>query len=517
MDNPQKKNQRNENKKALIIAVSDYDDLPPQKQLPFCKNDGEVIYDILTKQGYQISSSNKLVGRVTGQQIRKCMIDFFRRDANSEDTLLFYFSGHGMPDGYGGHFLASSDININIPEENGYRFSDLEDITKKSNSIRIITILDCCFSGAAEAPGAKGNEQDIANDARAEIDKKFQGDGKCVLASSLGSQASFKMRDQDLSTFTYFIKNGLAGGNGDSVNRNGEVTIGTLNNYVYKEMLNYNKNQKPIANSKISGDIVLALHLEFAVNEKEWKRMSFEALQAKAPDLAKRHTGIWSLEELLSEEKVGEFNFKRTESNFGLFSIHGLNLEKRILEGIIVKNSIWENADFRFTFLANADFSNSKILNSKFNHAILIRTNICNSTILKSDLSDTDLKNSYLIETDCSNSSFSNSYMNYCILIGANLSGANLSGATLSNSILLGIQNYQNLNCKNSNFVGSLIDNPKFLTYLEQHGSKSLPRIIEKKEQLIQRISESELIQRISESELKDKAINIISNESLLQ
>ena len=92
---------------------------------------------------------------------------FFRRDANSEDTLLFYFSGHGMPDGYGGHFLASSDININIPEENGYRFSDLEDITKKSNSIRIITILDCCFSGAAEAPGAKGNEQDIANDARA--------------------------------------------------------------------------------------------------------------------------------------------------------------------------------------------------------------------------------------------------------------------------------------------------------------------------------------------------------------
>ena len=61
------------------------------------------------------------------------------------------------------------------------------------------------------------------------------------------------------------------------------------------------------------------------------------AAESEHPDLAKRHTGIWSLEELLSEEKVGEFNLKRIESNFGLFSIHGLNLEKRILEGIIVK------------------------------------------------------------------------------------------------------------------------------------------------------------------------------------
>lgn len=32
-------------RKALIIAISEYDNLPKEKQLPFCRNDGEKIYE----------------------------------------------------------------------------------------------------------------------------------------------------------------------------------------------------------------------------------------------------------------------------------------------------------------------------------------------------------------------------------------------------------------------------------------------------------------------------------------
>jgi uncharacterized protein YjbI with pentapeptide repeats len=517
--------QINKNKKALLIAISDYENLSQERQLPFCKNDGDIMYDILSKQGYEILPENKLIGRVNGQQIKNSMINFFRKNAITEDTLVFYFSGHGIPDGYGGHFLASSDININIPEENGYRFSDLEDITKKSASNKIITILDCCFSGAAEAAGAKGNEQDIANDARAKMEETFQGEGKCVLASSLGNQASFKMNGQELSTFTYFVKNGLAGGNGEAVDKEGNVTIGTLNFYVYKKMMNYNKNQKPITKSKISGEIVLAKYPDLAI--KDLSNMSFDELQAKNPDLAKKYIKIKSFDELLMEEKVEEFNVKRKESDYSLLSLNGLKLENRILEGIILKNSELQNFDFTFTFLTDVDFSNSKIINSKFNHALLTRINICNSTILNSDLSETDLSDAYLIETDCSNSLFSNSFMNSCVLVGANLSGANLSGANLSganlsganlsganlsganlsNAILLGIEKYENSNCQNSNFVDSIIDNYKFLTYIKQNRTNSLPHILK---------SRKELIERLSERRLKDEVINILSKESLL-
>ena len=92
-------------KKALIIAISDYDNLPSEKQLPFCRNDGEAIYRILEEQGYEIPDDWKLLGRVTSDRLKKAIFDFFRKKSQPKDTLVFYFSGHGIPDGHGGIIL----------------------------------------------------------------------------------------------------------------------------------------------------------------------------------------------------------------------------------------------------------------------------------------------------------------------------------------------------------------------------------------------------------------------------
>jgi hypothetical protein len=75
-------------KRAIIIAISDYDNLPPQRQLPFCRNDGEAICQILEEQGYEVPNAWKLIGTVTGNQLKKAMFDFFRRKAEPKDTHL---------------------------------------------------------------------------------------------------------------------------------------------------------------------------------------------------------------------------------------------------------------------------------------------------------------------------------------------------------------------------------------------------------------------------------------------
>ena len=144
-------------KKALIIAVSHYDLLQP---LTFCMNDGNEMFTTLKSLGYEIHDNHKLIGRVKWDDLRCAIIDFFRnRNVNPKDTLLLYYSGHGVLDAYGDHYLAPSELDPFEPDSKGFLFDELTKMIDKSNSQRIVTILDCCYSGAARI--GKGGEEDV--------------------------------------------------------------------------------------------------------------------------------------------------------------------------------------------------------------------------------------------------------------------------------------------------------------------------------------------------------------------
>jgi uncharacterized caspase-like protein len=253
----QKEDKGGGKRRALIIAVSDYDNLPKSQQLPFCKNDGDAVYETLIRQGYEIPEGFKLIGKVEGSKIRQALIDFFA-EATAKDTLVIYFSGHGMPDGHGSHFLASSDIDRNRPQRAGYAFYELEKERERSVAKRAVIILDCCFSGAAGTEISMGDANDIAKIARDKIEETFkEGEGKCLIASSLGDQFSYKMKDRDYSVFTYYFLDGLNGTDGKSINPWGYVTASTLSNYLYDKVTE-NGRQKPITKTAMSGEITLA-------------------------------------------------------------------------------------------------------------------------------------------------------------------------------------------------------------------------------------------------------------------
>ena len=82
------------------------------------------------------------------ESMREAIIDFFT-DVNTkaEDTLLFYYSGHGIPDVDGDIYLASSEIDPDAPFRKGFSFNELTKMIQRSVSIRIVTVLDCCYSG----------------------------------------------------------------------------------------------------------------------------------------------------------------------------------------------------------------------------------------------------------------------------------------------------------------------------------------------------------------------------------
>ena len=244
-------------KKALIIGISRYDKL---QALDLCENDAKEISDVLVKQGYEILDNHRLIGYVTHQTMRQTIRQFFKGNKR-EDTLLLYFSGHGLPDGTGKHYLAPSDIDPDDPFDKGIDFESLQYIAENSNSSKRLTILDCCFSGAVGLDGVKGeNEISRAKSARDVIDRRMKrSEGTYLLASSLAFQQSLIKKDLGHSLFTYYLLEGLKGKEGykDSA---GYVTADLLHNYIFDNMTEKDGMQRPIKKARISGDIAVAYY-----------------------------------------------------------------------------------------------------------------------------------------------------------------------------------------------------------------------------------------------------------------
>jgi tetratricopeptide (TPR) repeat protein len=234
--------------------------------------------------GYEIPDSHKLVGQVKYETMKERIYDFFTDiNTKSEDVLLFYYSGHGVPDVNGDVFLASSEINHDAPFRKGFSFYDLTTTIERSNSTRIVTILDCCYSGAAKI--SKGHEEDATRLGTVAIDDKSrklqeQGEGKCLLAASMGYQEAYGLKERGHSIFTYYLLEGFRGTK-KAVDEEGNVTPDSLGKYVYREIINLPKEkrpkQKPIRKVEAGGDIILAQYPE--LTKKEPTQDPYESIQ----------------------------------------------------------------------------------------------------------------------------------------------------------------------------------------------------------------------------------------------
>jgi tripartite motif-containing protein 71 len=281
------------NKKALIIAIGEYDG--KLKSIDYCVNDGEEMIDTLKKLGY---NNQKLIGRVNYSTLRNTIYNFFiDKSITANDTILFYFSGHGIPDNNGKVFLASSETDPEIPSMHGFSFDDLAYLFDKlCPSLRKVMILDCCYSGAAEISGKgvgnteKDAETNETNKSKSIIDEKStvieQGEGKYLLAASQGYQEAYALKERGHSIFTYFLLEGLKG---EAVNDDGYVTPETIGKFIHRKIVSLpfdrRPKQTPLSKGEACGEIVLAeySHLRkkeqsISSNEKTKRTESYKAI-----------------------------------------------------------------------------------------------------------------------------------------------------------------------------------------------------------------------------------------------
>lgn len=441
-------------KKALIVAISEYKLGSGFQNLEFCKNNGEEMYSTLINLGYEIPDNKKIVGKSDQKTIQNAMIDFFEESAvQPSDTLLFYFTGHGVLDGHKGRFFGNSEITQESPKKDGVRFGLLNELLSSSIARKKIAILDCCFSGAAMANvvgmsgGDEEKEAEMAGrgELEKEFDKRFLGEGTCILASSLSNRRSYALKDEKFSAFSGLILKGLTGTQG-SVDKDGFVTPHLLSEYVATEIRKIPelKNQKPVTNFSVTGPFIIAEHKELAKKTSE----SFEE----------------KITNWLNDENIEDFNKFRKENQYKEIILENNTLSNKNLLGLDLRFSNIRQMGFSECNLREAVFHASTLFNVKFfksvlNNAVLSRVTFSGCSFTNTSLMDAQIKNSNFsgcsfLFADFTNADFSNS-----ILTGANFSniymkdvnfiGANLTGASFKHTML------QNAKFTDANLTGA--------------------------------------------------------------
>ena len=141
--------------------------------LPQVKNNIKELQRLLTNPEV-IGISEKRITTLLDPQNSVQALETFAEVCNSaEDTLLVYYSGHGLvgTTGQGELFLATAGTTQARAELNALAFEQIRRIIYESPAQKKILILDCCFSGRAI--------------------ERYMGSGEQIFQEKLGIQGTY--------------------------------------------------------------------------------------------------------------------------------------------------------------------------------------------------------------------------------------------------------------------------------------------------------------------------------------
>jgi uncharacterized caspase-like protein len=166
-------------KRALLIGVSQYSaGLNP---LPAAVRDVAAMAQVLRDPELGSFDEVKTFEDTDPQQMRE-EIELFFGQAQRDDLVTFFFSGHGVKDDRGNLFFATpntrKDDRGNLRRATAVAASFVQENMNDCRAKRQVVILDCCFSGAFD-PSLQARD-----DGSIDLERQLGAEGRVVLASS---------------------------------------------------------------------------------------------------------------------------------------------------------------------------------------------------------------------------------------------------------------------------------------------------------------------------------------------
>ncbi len=223
--------------RVVSVGISDYQCV---KDLRLPQQDAK---SVASYYRYALGEGQAEVHLLTNQQATKeRILQLLRttfKQANKEDVVLFFFSGHGFQAGF-----CTYDTNCGYGKYITY--DELKQIYKESKAERKMIFADACYSGAF-----RGEKKQ-----KASASSSFSNQHVLLFLSSRTDEVSMERADMKNGYFTTFLLSGLKGKadqNNDRI-----VTAKELFTYVNKEVKAIsNDRQHPVMWGKFSDNLIL--------------------------------------------------------------------------------------------------------------------------------------------------------------------------------------------------------------------------------------------------------------------
>lgn len=181
---------------GIVIGVSEYKN---ENNLPGCKNDCEIIFNILEKTD-KFDEILKINDNEPSQLVKEKLTSFIDKfDDQKIEEIFYFYSGHG--EFYNDEFYyLMSDYDFNKRKQSTIENNELDNYFKSLNPELVIKIIDACQSG-------KNYIKNVENVEKYFKEKNNQFKNCYFLNSSLYNQNSYIYGN--ISEFTFSFINSL--------------------------------------------------------------------------------------------------------------------------------------------------------------------------------------------------------------------------------------------------------------------------------------------------------------------
>ena len=266
---------------GLVIGNQGYDD-PLLRTLVAPSLDVRLVAEVLQDDAVgQFDEVEVLLDAPEGELRRA--IARFCANRTAADTLVLFFSGHGILDEEGLLHLAARDTEPRLLNATAVPAEYIRAQLNRCSSRRQVLILDCCHSGAVTR-GTKGAPGASVGAGTALI---TPGYGRVVLTASDATQYAWDgeavQGQPEASVFTRYLVEGLRTGAAD-LDGDGLIDIDELYEYVYGKVLSVSSKQTPAKFAdRQQGAIFIARSARPAVNRALLSADLLETLTDRRP------------------------------------------------------------------------------------------------------------------------------------------------------------------------------------------------------------------------------------------